>query len=242
MIIAGRRVCFVSLLLFAVLLGCSSGKDTSGSTRITVPVTQVFDGDTIEVELKSETESVRLLLVDTPETSHPRLGVQPFGPEAKEFMKQLLSDAETVELEFDIGEKRDRYGRLLAYVYVNGTMLQEELVKSGMARVAYIFPPNVRHLDRLKKLERESKEAGRGVWSIENYAQDAGFHPKTVEKQKREKAGSTVPGCVIKGNVNSRGDRIYHTTDSPWYKETKPEQWFCTEEEAEAAGFRPPKQ
>lgn len=225
--------------------------------RVPVELVRAIDGDTISVMYEGKKENVRLLLIDTPETSHPRLGVQPFGPEAKQFTKELVEQAELLELEFDIGPNRDKYSRLLAYVYADGVMVQEALLEQGLARVAYIYPPNVRYVDKFDDLQRISREQGLGIWSIENYAQEDGFYPEEAEGTEPSKsedydilteapepsAGhADVPanGCHIKGNINSKGEKIYHTPESRYYEQTKPEQWFCTEQEAEEAGFRAP--
>ena len=228
--------------------------------RVPVELVKAVDGDTISVMFEGKKENVRMLLIDTPETSHPKLGVQPFGPEAKAFTKELVEQADKLELEFDIGPNRDKYSRLLAYVYVDGKMVQEALLEQGLARVAYIYPPNVRYVDKFNDLQRISREKALGIWSVENYAQEDGFHPGEQDGDEQSKtaatgaasgespepaetgaAGSTKSGCSIKGNINSKGEKIYHTPESPYYERTKEEQWFCTEEEAVAAGFRAPR-
>jgi micrococcal nuclease len=76
----------------------------------------VIDGDTIEVRINNRTEKVRFIGVDTPETVHPTKGEEPYGREASDYTKSQLND-QSVGLEFDV-EKRDRYGRLLAYVWL----------------------------------------------------------------------------------------------------------------------------
>ncbi|PAM91418.1 nuclease, partial [Flavobacterium sp. IR1] len=123
--------------------------------RIEVELAQPSDGDTIAVFYNGNREIVRFLLVDSPETSHPRLGEQPYGKEAKEFTKNLVENARKIELEFDIGLQRDKYGRLLAYTYVDGNLVQEELLKNGLARVAYIYPPNTRYVDQFIMIQKE---------------------------------------------------------------------------------------
>lgn len=207
--------------------------------RIEVELAQPYDGDTIAVAYKGNRESVRFLLVDSPETSHPRLGEQPYGKEAKEFTGNLVENASKIELEFDIGPRRDKYGRLLAYVYVDGKMIQEDLLKKGLARVAYIYPPNTRYVDQFYAIQKEAQQKGIGIWEIENYAQEDGFHPELMDS-KETKDNQDHKACLIKGNIGS--EKIYHTPDSPWYEQTKPEIMFCTKEEAAKAGFRPPKQ
>lgn len=245
-----------------------SGTDTASSNtaayptddlnlpRVAVELVKAIDGDTISVMFEGKKENVRLLLIDTPETSHPKLGVQPFGPEAKAFTKELVEQADRLELEFDIGPNRDKYSRLLAYVYADGTMVQEALLQEGLARVAYIYPPNTRYVDKFDDLQRISREQALGIWSVENYAQEDGFHPEEQDANKNnnnnnnstpttktpiENREKPKQGCDIKGNINSKGEKIYHTPQSPYYDRTKQEQWFCTEEEAVQAGFRAPR-
>lgn len=207
--------------------------------RVEVELAQSYDGDTIAVIYKGHRESVRFLLVDSPETSHPRLGEQPYGKKAKEFTRSLVENAQKIELEFDIGPQRDKYNRLLAYVYADGKMIQEELLKEGLARIAYVYPPNTRYIDPLNEFQEKAQRQGIGIWQIENYAQKDGFHPEFEERQDTEDGASE--DCQIKGNMGSSG-KIYHTPNSPWYEQTKPEVMFCTEEEAVKAGFRPLKQ
>ena len=79
-------------------------------------------------------------------------------------------------IEFDVGERVDKYGRLLAYVYIDGKSVQEQLLKEGLARVAYVYPPNTRYLSEFEEAQEEAKEKGIGIWSIENYVTDRGFN------------------------------------------------------------------
>lgn len=201
------------------------------------PLVSVIDGDTIKIRYHGADESVRFLLVDTPETNHPTHGEQPFGQEAKAFTKELLDGHKTVYLEFDVSY-RDKYNRLLAYVYTaDGKSVQEELLKNGLARVAYIYEPNTKHVDWFNSVQKVAQEDAVGIWSVENYAQEDGFHPETLDSSSNENPSND---CLIKGNIGS--NKIYHTPDSPWYEQTKAEVMFCTEKEAVDAGFRPPKQ
>ena len=141
-----------------------------------IPVTLVSttDGDTIRVMYKGVNEPVRYLLIDTPETNHPRLGKQPFGTEAKERNRALVNSG-NLTLEFDVGEKRDKYGRLLAYVYVDGKSVQETLISEGLARVAYVYPPNTRYLTPYEEAQQVAKSMKLGFWAVEDYASDSGF-------------------------------------------------------------------
>ncbi|PPA68812.1 hypothetical protein C4B60_19780 [Jeotgalibacillus proteolyticus] len=153
---------------------------TAGTTDL-IPVTLVrtVDGDTAVVNYEGQELTVRYLLIDTPETKHPQMGVQPFGPEASDRNKQLINSGQ-LSIEFDVGERTDKYDRLLTYVYVDGVSVQETLIREGLGRVAYVYPPNTRHLDAYKAAEAEAKAAGRGIWSVENYATSEGFNSDVV--------------------------------------------------------------
>lgn len=124
-------------------------------------VTRVVDGDTIVV---GPEERVRLIGIDTPESVKPGTPVECFAREAGAFLEKLL-EGRRVRLELDV-EERDRYGRLLAYVYrrSDGLFVNAELVRRGYATVA-TFPPNVRHVEEFVRLQREARAAGRGLWS-----------------------------------------------------------------------------
>jgi micrococcal nuclease len=127
----------------------------------TVQVTRVVDGDTVEVELDGREEDVRYIGVDTPETVKPDTPVQCFGPQASAFNHRLV-EGRRVRLVFG-AERRDVYGRLLAYVYLGGRFVNAELVRRGLARTLTI-PPNDRFAGELKRLEIAAARSGRGLW------------------------------------------------------------------------------
>lgn len=143
--------------------GGGSSAPASGSAA-TARVVRVVDGDTIVVDLRGAQERVRYIGVDTPETVKPRTPVQCFGKKASAFNHRLL-DGRRVRLVTDV-EERDRYGRLLAYVYRDGDGLfvNAELVRRGYATTLTI-PPNVRFADRFRELAAAARRAGRGLWS-----------------------------------------------------------------------------
>ena len=206
----------------------------------------VIDGDTIRIEYNGASEKVRFLLVDTPETNHETLGEQPFGPEAKQFVKELLANEKNVYVEFDVSY-RDKYKRLLGYIYTeDGISLQEELLKNGLARVAYIYDPNTKHVDWFKSVQQTAQKQAIGIWSVENYVTNRGYD-KDVYYEAVENGDvqpTVVPtatesaSCEIKGNINSKGNKIYHMPGQQNYDNTVPEEMFCSEEEAQAAGFK----
>jgi micrococcal nuclease len=159
------------LLALLVMVLVSGGEDEApvteppepGGTRVTAPVVDVVDGDTIEVELDGEVEDVRYIGVDTPESVAPDQPVQCFGPEASRLNARLV-EGDRVRLAFD-AEQRDVYGRLLAYVHVTGggPFVNAELVRRGYARTLTIAP-NDRFADRFDRLQQEAANAGRGLW------------------------------------------------------------------------------
>ncbi len=120
--------------------------------------TRVIDGDTIVIE---GGERVRYIGMDTPEMRP----IEAFGEAATEANRELV-EGRTVRLVLDV-ERRDRYERLLAYVYVDGTFVNAALVRRGLAQIA-TYPPNVRHEAEFLRLQREAREAGRGLWSADS--------------------------------------------------------------------------
>ena len=122
---------------------------------------RVIDGDTIEVEIGGESYKVRYIGIDTPELHHPTKPVEYFAQEAYEKNRELV-EGKTVFLEKDVSET-DQYGRLLRYVYVGDTFVNAYLVQQGYALVS-TYPPDVKYQERFLELQREAREAGRGLW------------------------------------------------------------------------------
>ena len=162
---ARSRAVIVTFVV-TVLAGSSAagwwlGRTAHGSTTATV--VRTLDGDTIEVRLRSgATDTVRLLGVDTPETHHPTKPVQCFGPEAAAYTRRRLLGRQ-VELEDDV-ESHDVYGRRLAYVLVDGTRFDDELLRLGYARLL-VIPPNERHARALLDAELDARHRRRGLWA-----------------------------------------------------------------------------
>ncbi len=155
------------LLMSVFIAGCGSATvpESSRDVRKEVTITRVTDGDTVEIRPTiNGTEDVRMIGVDTPETAGSPRGAQPYGEEASAFTEQRL-EGRSVTLRFDM-EKKDQYGRLLAYVYLSdGSMFNETLLTEGYAQVA-TFPPNVRHLESFEAAQREARKADRGIWGL----------------------------------------------------------------------------
>ena len=145
-------------------------------TQEVAVVTKVVDGDTLKVKFQGLDESVRLIGIDTPESKANKKAkkdaqrsksdvetIISMGKEATKFTASLVKPGDTVKIEFDV-RPRDKYGRLLGYVYLsNGKMLNEEIVKAGYANVM-TYPPNVKYQERFLKAYREARENKKGLW------------------------------------------------------------------------------
>ncbi len=133
-----------------------------GEGPVVARVVGVTDGDTIDVELGGGIEHVRYIGIDTPE-SNPDQPLECFGPEASDANEELVA-GETVTLEFG-PERRDRYGRLLAYVSVGDLLVNAELVRRGFARSLTISPNDAR-APLFERLEAAAGRAGAGLWGV----------------------------------------------------------------------------
>lgn len=138
-----------------------SDSEPAGSP-VTGKVDRVVDGDTAKVFYGGESEYVRYIGIDTPESVKPDSPVECFGEESKDFNTSLI-EGETVRLVFG-PEQRDRFGRLLAYVYVRDLMVNAELLRRGYAETLTI-PPNDARSGQFERLEDQARETNLGLWS-----------------------------------------------------------------------------
>ena len=169
----GRRGWLGSLLLAALVAflllegggkrggGSEPGGATPRGASVDARVVRVVDGDTIYVDLGGGEQYVRYIGIDTPETVKPGTPVQCFGPRAHAFNERLV-EGRRVRLVFD-RERRDVYGRLLAYVYAGGRLVNAELVRRGYARTLTIAP-NDAHAGLFHRLAAAAGRAGLGLW------------------------------------------------------------------------------
>lgn len=179
-------------------------------------VTEVVDGDTIKLE---DGRVIRYLGVDTPEEE------QCFTQQAKMLNQALVLD-KTVRLEMDTNEM-DRFGRYLAYVYVQDKGGEEIFVNQYLldqgAGVFFLDTVNLRYQDILIETAEQSHQEKKGLW----------------------RACAPLPeyGCQIKGNLDRLDKRWYHLPSDRHHKQAvvnleNGDRWFCSEEEAQAAGFK----
>ena len=164
-VMRGEQVAsFISAQKSSASASASASPTSGGNYDATVTVSRVVDGDTVEISPSiGGTEDVRLIGVDTPETVDPEEEVEPYGPEASDFATSAL-EGERVDLEFG-QEKFDDYDRLLAYVFIDGQMFNEELIKQGYAQ-AYPYEPNTEYADKFEEAQQEARASGLGIWEL----------------------------------------------------------------------------
>ena len=140
--------------------------------RKTFTVTEVIDGDTIDINIPDGTYDdtrIRLIGVDTPETKHPTVGLMHYGPEATAFTAQLVQGTQVTVILDIVGDRRDRYGRLLAYVVLDdGRVLNAELIKHGYGYAYLGFPHS--EFDTYQLLMEQAIREKKGLW--QNAARD----------------------------------------------------------------------
>ncbi|TDT46004.1 nuclease-like protein [Fonticella tunisiensis] len=221
-------------------------------------VTRVVDGDTAEININGKTYKVRFIGVNTPEST---TRVEPYGKEASNYTKSKLT-GKTVYLEKDVSET-DRYGRLLRYIWlqpptqindkeIRSKMFNAILVLDGQAQAA-TYPPDVKYADYFRKYTAEAREKNIGLWAISSGSGSsgvAGSSSSTNSSGTGKSSGlssTSDSGKVyvdangrglIKGNISSSGEKIYHMPGGAYYNRTVAGEWFKTEAEAQAAGYR----
>lgn len=132
------------------------------NTKEEVEFSKCTDGDTAHFLIKGKDTTVRFLAINAPEYTKTK---EPYGKEASEYVCDILTNANTIELEYDDGsDTLDKYGRTLAWVYADDVLLQRELVQRGLAEVKYIYG-DYAYTEELKTLEKEAKKEKLNMWS-----------------------------------------------------------------------------
>jgi endonuclease YncB( thermonuclease family) len=227
-----RHIAGPALALAAALIAASAGAGDAprGATTL-AGAARVVDGDTLEIA----GDRIRIFGVDAPESGQGCAGPsgEPYrcGEAAARRMAELTAGRRTV----CAGDRRDRYGRLIALCRAGGRDLGATLAREGLALAFRRYSP-----DYLAE-EAAARAAGAGLWRGE-FVAPWEFRARSW---RTAGAGAPDPACPIKGNINRAGIRIYHTPYSRTYDATRVdptrgERWFCSESEALAAGWRAP--
>lgn len=205
-------------------------------------VIEVIDGNTILVNLGDRAETVRYIGINAKETVQPTRGVEGSAGETADANRQLVA-RQQIRLELD-AQERDREGRLLAYVYVAGRMVNAELVRRGSAEVMTI-QPNVRHRELFVTLEQEARDQRRGLWADPSEPTTPQSLPQAARSGSEGRSGVAPDGAgacpapqPIKGQFTAytTGRCVYHLPEGESYGRTKPERCYATVEEARQDG------
>lgn len=208
-------------------------------------VLKVVDGDTIKVMYNGRETSVRFIGVNTPETVDPRKPVECFGREASDHLKNLLSGKKVKLRRDDTQTDRDKYGRILRYVYLDDQDVNLAIISNGYG-YEYTYNGAFPYAKQAayKQAQKDAETNKRGLWAdsacagqVAKPATPAAPVPPAVS------APQAAGNCEIKGNISARGEKIYHLPGQKYYNATrisegKGERWFCSEAEAQAAGWR----
>ncbi|WP_423798305.1 thermonuclease family protein [Neobacillus sp. SAB-20_R2A] len=143
--------------------------------RVPAVLVETIDGDTIRARVNGKVEAVRYLLIDTPESKKPGMCTQPYAKEAFSRNDELVKSG-GLTLVLEEGNTRDAYGRLLAYVYVDGKSVQEILLKEGFARVAYVMNPPYKFLTLFRDDEQLAIRNKANIWSSPGFVTKWGFN------------------------------------------------------------------
>ena len=135
--------------------------------REKVKFSDCVDGDTIKVLVDNKKYTVRMLAVDTPESVHPTKGVEYYGKEASDYTCNLVKNAKKIEIEYDdASDKKDKYDRLLVWVFVDDKLLQKELISNGYAKVAYLYE-DYKYTKELENAQELASSKNLGIWNEE---------------------------------------------------------------------------
>ena len=185
-----RKLIFVFIIFILPIANVYANEEVTFSKCV--------DGDTFKVILNEEEYTVRMLAVDTPETVHPTKGVEYYGKEASNYTCDKLTNAKRIELEYDENsDKKDKYDRLLAWVFVDDELLQELLVENGYAKVAYLYD-DYKYTNLLEEKQELASAKNIGIWNTEaanNY--DGEVMDTTIEKEDEEETSNYTKFDIV---------------------------------------------
>jgi len=248
----GRETTFLWALFFFLLFGLGFAPSVTAKT-LSGKVLKVLDGDTFLIQVQGREEHVRLREIDAPEITHQKkMGQEPWGKRARYFAQSLVR-GKAVRLEVEEADTRDKYQRLLAYIFVKQIFVNREMVLSGNA-FFYPGPFRGKYADELQSAEETAREKGHGVWD-----KRSGLKERPQEFRRRtqrdeslfSKLWSTVGGKEKRSPppeypvppdkfVGNKRSMVYHPPGSPGASRVNPKNrvLFDSPEEAERAGFR----
>lgn len=151
-------------ILFSLIISFLLITKVSANSKIEVTLNKCVDGDTAWFNMNGKKIKTRFLAIDTPESTNK---IEEYGKEASDYVCSLLTNASKIELEYDdVSDKQDKYDRYLVWVFVDGKLLQEMIVKEGLAEIKYIYG-DYKYLDNVNNALDEAKKNKRNLWSNE---------------------------------------------------------------------------
>lgn len=157
---------WIGILILILVAGYNfyqQNKPIEPGKRFEVVLEECIDGDTARFEIDGESTKVRFLFIDTPESTKV---IEPYGIEAKEYTKSQLNNATKIELELNKdGDSRDKYDRLLAWVFVDGELLQTKLAREGLVEKHYDYGYDYTYKTEIIEAENEAKRLKKGIYS-----------------------------------------------------------------------------
>ena len=136
---------------------------------VEVKLKKCVDGDTARFIIDNEVKSVRFLAINTPEIKHGKKKAEPYGVEASKYTCKKLKNAKEIKLEYDDNsDETDKYGRVLAWIFVDDELLQSSLIKEGYAEVKYLYG-DYKYTKKLQKQEKKAKKDKLNMWSDDTY-------------------------------------------------------------------------
>ena len=164
-----------------------------------VKFSDCVDGDTIKVLLDNKKYTIRMLAVDTPESVHPTKGIEYYGKEASEYTCNLVKNAKKIEIEYDeASDKKDKYDRLLVWVFVDGKLLQKELISNGYAKVAYLYD-DYKYTKDLEDAQELASTKNLGVWNEDAKNK---YNTENNIKEEIDNSNSKASTSSIKDGTN----------------------------------------
>ncbi len=177
--------------LFLLIILCIFIPSVSALEKVNLY--KCVDGDTFRIKVNGEDTKVRMLAIDTPESVKEK-ELEYYGYEASEYTCNKLKNAKKIELEYDNNSgKTDKYGRILAWVFVDGNLLQEELVKNGYAKVAYLYA-DYKYTSKLQEVQEKASMNSLGIWDNDKAQR---FNPSSREEDNSEEEIKNIEIIIL---------------------------------------------
>lgn len=171
---------FISFILVAIVLCFLVCCINITDSKIKIKLVDCIDGDTARFIIDDKEEKVRFLGIDTPESTNIQ---EEYGVDASNYTCDMLNSSNNIYIEYDINsDTRDKYNRVLGYIFIDDKNLSELLVLNGYAEVKYIYG-DYKYIDKLCKAEYNAYKERKGIWSISDYSYKDGYCYKNGYKE-----------------------------------------------------------